>query len=714
MAIEQFGQSLLSQQRRRQQDIAKRQRRERRDVALGTLAGAIGNTYLQNQAEAFLNNEANAAARINYKKHLNAASTIIDDYTEATKTAGGVRQYLINKRANFLQQDAETEWADKIGEYSQGDLNKYYQQEAAAWADANIDNFKSAYNSALEMGTMEEFETAISKGYEGPANMADLLVRGVTGFFKGKSPTNARASVANKQRDSMLQAGKNIEAFNAAINNGWDIDSAEKLQAAVDREAIKKKERKFVSSEDVTQNISSYGGTYTVTLVKTTYQEPDGSLKTELTYKEDDEQTKEYLDFIREAKDTDGIVTSGNPVTTKREGYDERVTEYKIKDRLGNEKSFFNVEILMGEGPMGVAQKVTDADRDFVRKALTDQSIENMYINQNYQDATISAVAEAFVNQLQVDGQQPSQEQVNKAMESLIDSVAVDGRQFLNMFGPEDGQARLDLYNQYGADILKLTSNASLTRMGSKMDLKSNTFVSGKGHTLNFNDPHSVALDFLASYISLDSTASNKVSIPKKMFENIIKAVDTDRIITSEDLPYLQNIYNRLSAVTETTEDAENRVANAMQYSGIDSTTIDEMKSIYRTIETRLAEVGLLPEGYVQRIQQDLSNTNNQPAPQPTPEPVPQPTSSSSDLDLSMLEGFEPISRQDRGGSAARQRQDIEARLQKDPLYKEKLEIYRLVNQPFRARGGMEKTRQDAEIQRAIDAYNQALALINQ
>ena len=536
MAIEQFGQSLLAGQRQRQRRIGKQQRRMQREEALGTLVGGIGNAYLKDKTDQFLNNEANQAFKMNYKRHLNAASNIIDEYAEAEKTQGGIRQYLINKRATFLQQDAESEWADKIGEYSQGDLNRYYQQEAAKWADANIDGFKNAYNSALEMGTMEDFQAAIARGYEGPANMADLVMKGVSGFFRGKNPANARSTVANQQRDDMLAAGKNIETYNAAINNGWDIDSAERLQAAVDNKLIKEKEREKVSTDHVFENINSFGKTYTVKRVKTVYREADGELVTESTLDDTDEPTALYLELLRGSDESGGIVTTGQPVVKDEGGYKSTTTPITVTDLLGRETTVYNVQIDMGEGEMGVASNVTDADRDVVREALTDQTIENLYINEKYQDATISMVAEAFANQLTVDKQQPGQEQRNKAMESLINSVAVDGRQFLNLFGPEEGQARLDAYNDYGADILRLATNASLVRMGSKMDLDNKTFVSGKGHTLNFNDPHSVALDFLASYVSLDSTESNQVTIPQSIFENMVNAVNTDTIVQTPDL----------------------------------------------------------------------------------------------------------------------------------------------------------------------------------
>ena len=89
MAIEQFGQSLLAGQRQKQRRVAKQQRRMQRETALGTIAGAVGNQFLKSKTEEFLNNEANSAARINYKRHLNAASSLIDEYSEAEKTKGG-------------------------------------------------------------------------------------------------------------------------------------------------------------------------------------------------------------------------------------------------------------------------------------------------------------------------------------------------------------------------------------------------------------------------------------------------------------------------------------------------------------------------------------------------------------------------------------------------------------------------------------------------
>jgi len=180
--------------------------------------------------------------------------------------------------------------------------------------------------------------------------------------------------------------------------------------------------------------------------------------------------------------------------------------------------------------------------------------------------------------------------------------------------------------------------------------------------------------------------------------------------VQTPDLAYLQNIFNRLVGVTGTTTQGETRITEATDFSGIEPATRDQLKFIYRTIEKRLFEKGLLSKDYARQVNENLSETNNQPAPEPVPEPVP----SSSGLDLSMLEGFEPIKRTDRGGSVSKQQEDLDARLEEDPLYREKLKIYRLVNQPFKATGRLGKARQNAKIRKAIDAYNQAFALINQ
>lgn len=609
MAIEQFGQSLLAGQRQRQRRIGKQQRRMQREEALGTLVGGIGNAYLKDKTDQFLNNEANQAFKMNYKRHLNAASNIIDEYAEAEKTQGGIRQYLINKRATFLQQDAESEWADKIGEYSQGDLNRYYQQEAAKWADANIDGFKNAYNSALEMGTMEDFQTALARGYEGPANMADLVIKGVSGFFRGKNPANARSTVANQQRDNMLAAGKNIETYNAAINNGWDIDSAERLQAAVDNKTINRKGDKVIKSVGGTENRYVFGEQFTVEVIKKEIQKPDGS--TEIVTELDPNGIQAAIYKSRLTPDAEGnipsVIKTGETTSETVAGVRQTATEIIKVDPITGEEKFYSITFDIGSGGLAEASAlVTDGDRNLVTDVINRQSPEKLYINDEFSDATYSVIWDAFATQLIPDGKAGDADLIKKLRDSIIDKTASEARVVAGMFGPTDetGEGLKNLYQRYSEGIIAITTDSALVKLASKMDLKANTFVSKTGHSLNIQDKGEMALDLLASAASLEQTATNAPALPAAFVKNMIDAVDTDMIMTSEDFPYLKNLFNRMSHGKDSVTTVENLEAFAQ---GLDKETSYQLLKIFRAIEGRLADTGRLDVTYLDSIEKDLN-----------------------------------------------------------------------------------------------------------
>ena len=91
MAIEQFGESLLSSQRARQEKLASQQRKqERKEVLIGLgVKGAmsLANTALKDKAESFLQNEKVLAARSQYKAGINTASTILDEQKKIAESA---------------------------------------------------------------------------------------------------------------------------------------------------------------------------------------------------------------------------------------------------------------------------------------------------------------------------------------------------------------------------------------------------------------------------------------------------------------------------------------------------------------------------------------------------------------------------------------------------------------------------------------------------
>jgi hypothetical protein len=553
MAIEQFGQSLLSQQRTRQQDIAKRQRRESRDVALGTLVGGIGDAYLKSKAENFLNNEANQAAKNNYKKYVNRASSVIDEYNKAVNFAGGEEAYLTDKRFNFLKLDAQKEMPDLIN-YNEGDINIELEAQAKEWAAANVGNFKEAYNSALQMGTQEEFEQALKSGYTGPANMADFLVSGIAGIFTGKKASNLKAASATRRRDAMIEAGKQIAAFDSAINAGWDVNSAEIFNKAIEEERIRKDEGIKTDKElppttitlqdkDITikekEVITKYRNGRTVTT-----REPD------LT----DPVTKDYYDKLYK---TSQPIKSESETTANSLGFNVIKNTVISKDPLfGIETQVTTVEYDFGTGSKGIARFVTDEDKAIVRDNRNNLSGVYLTAPGIPDNTTALGIAEEYFGQMLISpdgkGSTPTTDSIKKRVDDLDTGVAVFTRAGLNLYmGDKSGEERVEtLSNEFDA-LSRLTQLSMIHSFASQRAADGKLFNAAKGHTLDINtEPTEYSLDLIASFVELERT-ENPVRIDSDLMNNIVAEVNVEDIVKMDN-EQLENLYSRLRGTTST------------------------------------------------------------------------------------------------------------------------------------------------------------------
>ena len=292
MAIEETFKGLQQVRRGQYERIREQQRKQQRVDTLftaGNILSRVGNVFLREQMNNFINNEENMARQAKYKSYLNTANNTVEEYKKAEAHQGGVLQYLIDTRANYLMNDATQEYA-KVNELNPTELNQYIQGEARTWAEANEKNFKAEYEAALNLGTMEEYQAALAQEYDGPKNVGEFLWRGAKGFFAGKNKNQIRAATVQNRRATLMdQAGQQVQHFDAAVNAGYDIDSATAIQSAINDKKINIKEDKLLSTEYEDQVSHRHGGQLTLTYTVKTYETASGEQRVERTLEDNDD-----------------------------------------------------------------------------------------------------------------------------------------------------------------------------------------------------------------------------------------------------------------------------------------------------------------------------------------------------------------------------------------------------------------------------------------
>ena len=216
MAIEQFGESLLSSQRARQEKLASQQRKqERKEVLIGLgVKGAmsLANTALKDKAESFLQNEKVLAARSQYKAGINTASTILDEQKKIAESGQSAYQYFENLIRPLYKEKALEHAPPEIA----GDerlFEQFLSTNLKSIVEQRVEQHNTGLKIAGTMGDMTTFDADLLKKVKSarPVNVIDYASRAALNFFKGKSSVETEADVLSAIENSSF--GKNSQAM---------------------------------------------------------------------------------------------------------------------------------------------------------------------------------------------------------------------------------------------------------------------------------------------------------------------------------------------------------------------------------------------------------------------------------------------------------------------------------------------------------------------
>ena len=216
MAIEQFGESLLSSQRARQEKLASQQRKqERKEVLIGLgVKGAmsLANTALKDKAESFLQNEKVLAARSQYKAGINTASTILDEQRKIAESGQSAYQYF-EKQIRPSYEEKALEYAPLEVSGDERLFDQFITTNLKPLVEQRVEQHNEGLKIAGTMGDMATFDAELLKKVKSarPVNIVDYASRAALNFFKGKSSVETEADVLSAIENSKF--GKNAEAM---------------------------------------------------------------------------------------------------------------------------------------------------------------------------------------------------------------------------------------------------------------------------------------------------------------------------------------------------------------------------------------------------------------------------------------------------------------------------------------------------------------------
>ena len=237
MAIEQLGESLLSNVRQRNDQIARENRkRERKDaiMAIGTkLAVGVGNQMLADRTADFLNNEQYLASATKYKQAAAFKADIESTRNKITNSGSSDLQYFMDVMDPEFKTQYNLKLTDEQREYDIGSsaYEMQYQEALKNIAQERLDVFRNAEKIVSTIRSPEDVTAlnaaAIQKAR--PDNVGDLITRGIQNLFGDNLNQKERDQRA---LDAIMRNDPNRDRA-IAIAKEWE--ATQNLPFAVDK-----------------------------------------------------------------------------------------------------------------------------------------------------------------------------------------------------------------------------------------------------------------------------------------------------------------------------------------------------------------------------------------------------------------------------------------------------------------------------------------------
>lgn len=336
MAIEEFGESLLAQQRGQMRDQRKRIEKAQKQgqlISLATMGVKIGNKFLEDRTNNFLNNEAILAEKAQYRSAANNAEAIFKEQQAIDSSGLSAEDYFFKTyRDPFEARAREVVPFEQVG--SAGAYNAVISKEARKLAEQRAAAHREGLTFAEKVVDEEDFEAMMSLNARKarPTNVFGALTQGAERMFKGKTKDqfDAEALAAIRNSDMAMNIDQ-MNQFEKRYEKTKDVVGSYDFAKLVVPDAPE--DEKFLT--EIKTDVKGVGSNIVeVTTEKKTNRNTGASTESVTTTSQRlEDKTPEELEAaaLKIAKDTfDFAKDARNALTT--EGYSLFVAE--VKDTL--------------------------------------------------------------------------------------------------------------------------------------------------------------------------------------------------------------------------------------------------------------------------------------------------------------------------------------------------------------------------------------------
>ena len=360
MAIEKLGESLLQNVRDRNDQIARdnRKRKRKQDLqdVFATVAIGIGNSYLADQTNKFLNSKEIYDATALHKSAIDNYATVVNEMKTINESGKGHLQYEIDKQRELIRNLAENQEGIGVFEKGSNEFNLHLEKLAREAATPIVENRNKLLEQGKKLNT-ELFNSKVANEINkaAPQNVGQLVSRRILNLFSGKNQEQVREDARRDILSSMqIENAKTYntfkEQYQESKNYSTSLDYAKAMEKKEEVD-FKDDSDKYQVPELIEKNITVDG----VSIPHFTIVDMEYSTKVE-NYKKvvDPTQLQNFIPMIGEENlesiKRKALKSSQDPNklaldTLTNEGYSAYVKGVQEKGiQVGNEQTIENFD----------------------------------------------------------------------------------------------------------------------------------------------------------------------------------------------------------------------------------------------------------------------------------------------------------------------------------------------------------------------------------
>jgi len=223
--IDELGKSLLQRQRTTRKRTQKRIDKDQRNAMWLNIAGAgvgLANNYLRTRAENHVNNtEEFVGQKLLYNKGLIDRDYIISDYKKAAETPGGAEAYLIEKYKTPIKASLDRQF--DMEKWDQDSIDTYVFTEAQKKAKEMLPEFEAAYQDALTMPDIDDYNSYIKSRDGRSENVGGFIFNSLSRMFNDRTQEDVDAELINEVENSRYgKSAAQMKTFRESLDAGYN------------------------------------------------------------------------------------------------------------------------------------------------------------------------------------------------------------------------------------------------------------------------------------------------------------------------------------------------------------------------------------------------------------------------------------------------------------------------------------------------------------